>query len=543
MKPDLSRIGRFALAALAAALLAMPAAAQTLNEKVDKVFAEFDRPDSPGCSLGVVRDGKLVYTRGYGMASLEHGVPNSSKTVYYIGSTSKQFTAASILLAAEQGLLSLDDDIRKHVPELPDYGHTITIRHLIHHTSGIRDVLTLMAMAGKRIEDVQTVDDYLKMLARQRELNFRPGEEHLYSNSGYFLIGVIIQRATGKSLREFADENIFKLLGMTSTHFHDNRREVDKNRAAAYSRTPQGFVLNWYVNFEKVGDGGLMTSVEDLLLWDRNFYANQLGKGGLTRKMLDLGKLNDGAAISYAHGVTVAPYRGLPSASHGGALMGFRAELFRLPEQKFSVICLCNVAHSSPGTLARRVADIYLEGAFPPARESTPVQVPEAELNARAGTYREEKTRALRRVTAQDGQLRIDGAAFHAESATTFRSLLRTEARFDGPQRLWLTAPGLPGRVFERIETVTPAGERLLEYPGNYYSAELDVTYEVVASQGALFLKSPEGQNLPLEPTTADEFLLRGAGSTLAFGRDAEKRVRTLSVYADRVRKLGFVRQ
>jgi CubicO group peptidase (beta-lactamase class C family) len=552
MKPDLLRIARVVFASVLATLTAFSAAAQTLTENVDKVFAEFDLPDSPGCALGVVRDGKLVYTRGYGMASLEHAVPNSAKTVYYIGSTSKQFTAASILLAAEQGHLSLDDDIRKYVPEIPDYGVPITIRHLIHHTSGLRDVLTLMAMAGKRIEDVQTVDDYLRMLSRQKELNFQPGDEHLYSNSGYFLMGVIIQRATKKSLRKFADENIFKPLGMTNTHFHDNRREVDKNRAAAYSRTPQGFVLNWYLNFEKVGDGGLMTSVEDLLLWDQNFYANKLGKGDLIEKMLAPGKLNSGAAIPYAHGITVAPYRGVRSVSHGGALMGFRAEMLRLPEQNFSVICLCNVAHAAPSNLARRVADNYLDDVF--AKESNDsgdgakaVALSQAELTPKAGVYREEKTRALRRVTLRDGLLLIDGAPYALENADAFRSPAGTRVRFekssDGSMQMIVEPQGLPARTFEAIGMVSADTLKLEEYAGRYRSDELEVTNEIVLRDGKPFLRGADPPDVPLEPTTRDEFTLRGSGPTLAFQRDAQGRVIGMHVYADRVRRMRFERQ
>jgi len=208
---------------------------KSLTDKVDELFTVWDTPDSPGCALGIIKDGKLIYKRGYGMANLEHNIPISATTVLRIGSTSKQFTAMSIALLAEQGKISLDDDIRKCLSEMPEYESPITIRHLIHHTSGIRDYLELMELAGRRDDDYYTDDEAIDMLARQKELNFKPGDEFLYSNSGYFLLSAIAKRASGKSLREFAQENIFKPLSMNNTHFHDDHTMIVKNRAAGYS--------------------------------------------------------------------------------------------------------------------------------------------------------------------------------------------------------------------------------------------------------------------------------------------------------------------
>ncbi|MDX2044881.1 MAG: serine hydrolase domain-containing protein, partial [Acidobacteriota bacterium] len=251
--------------------------ADGVTAKVDAIFASFDKPDSPGCALGIIKDGKLIYARGYGKANLEHGIPNGSKLVYDIGSTSKQFAAASILLLAQSGKLSLEDDVRKFIPELPSYQKTILIRHLIHHTSGLRDYLTLFSLAGINFDDTTTEADALKIIIRQKALNFTPGDEWLYSNSGYFLLSIIIKRASGKSYLEFAKEHIFDPLGMKHTLVLDNHKRIVPMRATGYSPNPKGGFQTEMSNFEQTGDGAVLTSVEDLLLWDQNFYEPKVG--------------------------------------------------------------------------------------------------------------------------------------------------------------------------------------------------------------------------------------------------------------------------
>src|SRR5690606_17154623 len=324
------------LALIAAALpLAVEAHAQSrpdLSARVDSLFAEWDRPGSPGCALGVVRDGRLDYARGYGYANLDHDVPITPSTVFYIASVSKQFTAASIVLLAQQGRLSPDDDVRAYIPELPDYGATITIRHLIHHTSGLRDYLTLMLLAGMRLEDVHTDAEVLDLVTRQAALNFTPGERYLYSNTGYLLMAEIVRRVSGKSLREFADEHIFRPLGMANTHFHDDRTMVVRNRALAYARNEDGsFRLDVWSNFDKVGSGGLLASVEDLALWDLNAEHQKVGGAALREQMLGRGVLNDGDTLDYAFGLIIGEYRGLRTVGHSGGSMGFRAHHLRFP--------------------------------------------------------------------------------------------------------------------------------------------------------------------------------------------------------------------
>lgn len=253
---------------LAARAQAQTPAPESAEARVDKLFAQFDRKDSPGCALAVVRDGRVIYQRGYGMADLEHDVPLTPQSVLYIGSTAKQFAAASVALLAQQGKLSLDDNVRKYVPELPDYQPPVTLRHLLHHTSGVRDGWALLQLAGRSADEVLNLDDIVALAARQKSLNFKPGEEHLYSNTGYWLLAVVVARASGKSLREFADAEFFKPLGMTHTVFNDDHTRLIKGRAYGYAPVRAGGFRLSIVNNDLVGAGGLWTSVEDLLLWD-----------------------------------------------------------------------------------------------------------------------------------------------------------------------------------------------------------------------------------------------------------------------------------
>src|SRR5580693_4366680 len=449
-----------ALLALSTASFAAPASfaqqdAGELERNVDKIFAAFDKPDSPGCALGVVRTGEFIYKKAYGTASLELGVPLTPQSVFYMGSVSKQFTAASVVLAAEQGYLSLDDDVRKYVPELPSYGKTITLRQMLHHTSGFRDILGLLLLAGRNFEDIHPTPELLDLLSRQKALNYMPGDEYLYSNTNFFLMSVIIHRATGKTLTQFADENIFKPLGMTHTRFYEDHSVVVPGRIPAYEPRPiGGFRIDWSTNFDKVGDGGLMSSVDDLLLWDRNFYDNKLGKGTLLKEMQTQGVLNNGKKIEYALCLFISSYRGLPIVEHGGALFGYRTELLRFPQQKFSVITLCNLGTSNPGQLSYQVADLYLAGQLspePPASAAASV-----DPQPFAGWYRNLESHSVLGITASKDGIGAFGTLFKPRDATHFVATPVPEMIFDrqpnSGMRLTLNFKDSAPQMFERYE-------------------------------------------------------------------------------------------
>lgn len=407
-------------ALLAGALLVVDAYAQEegLEARVDSVFAEYDNTRSPGCVLGVIRDGRFVFRRGYGMANLEHGIPNSPSTVFRIGSTSKQFTAAAIVLLAAQGKLSLDDDIRRFLPETRDYGTTVTIRHLLHHTSGVRDYLMLMNLAGRRGDDWYTDDEVVSIIARQRELNFEPGEQFLYSNSGYFLLSQIVKRASGLSLREYAAQRLFGPLGMEHTHFHDDHARIVPNRASGYAPAEDGGFRISMTTLDMVGDGGVFTTVEDLYHWDQNFYRPRVGGQSFLNQLLTRGVLSNGDTLDYALGLGHAVYRGLDVVRHGGAFVGFRADMMRFPSERFTVICLCNLSTAPPWRLAERVADIYLEDRLEPveeepeeareeAEEGKPLELSAEQLAAFAGDYYSEELDVTYRLRVEDDTLRF----------------------------------------------------------------------------------------------------------------------------------------
>src|SRR5580693_8866279 len=358
---------------LPAILLASSLAkAQTLPpdvaRQVDKVFEKWDKPESPGCALGVYKDGQIVYKRGYGIADLNDDVPITPATVFHVASMSKQFTAASIVLLAQQGKLSLDDDVHKYIPELPDFGERITIRHLVYHTSGLRDQWSLLGLAGWRYSlDLITDDDVLELVSRQKELNFKPGEKHVYCNTGYTLLAQIVKRVSGQSLREFTSSRIFAPLGMKNTHFRDDHAEIVKHIAYGYEEGKGRNVFRLSVtNFDTVGATSLLTTVEDLAHWDENFYNPRVGGAAMIAQQLERGKLNSGKELDYAFGLVHGKYRGLETVDHGGADAGYRADLLRFPEQHFSIACLCNQGETNPSQLTRKAGDFFLPKLWAP---------------------------------------------------------------------------------------------------------------------------------------------------------------------------------
>jgi len=339
-------------------------------EAVDEIFAAYDHTDTPGCALGVVQGGELVYARGYGMANLDYGIAITPQSVFRTGSLAKQFTAAAIAIAARDGALSLDDPVRKWIPTLPTYPSDPTIGHMVHHTSGLRDYLTLMSLKGLRGDDFYTDAEVREVVSRQRELNFTPGAEYLYSNSGYFLLGQIIREATGMSLREYAQEKIFGPLGMTHSHFHDDHNHVVRSRATGYAPEDDGYRISM-TTLDMVGDGGVFTSIEDLVHWVNSLNDDSLDDG-LTPLLETRGILNTGDTIPYAFGQTHGEYRGLRTVGHGGAFVGFRANITRFPEQGTSFMTICNRADAVPGQLTRRVADVVLAEHLGPRAAQTP---------------------------------------------------------------------------------------------------------------------------------------------------------------------------
>jgi CubicO group peptidase (beta-lactamase class C family) len=350
--------------------------ARSLEEKfagIDELFSPWDNQQTPGCALAVIQNGEIIFKKGYGLANLDHGVKIKPNTVFRIGSISKQFTAACIQILCKEGKLSLDDNIRRYAPEMPEYDWPITIRHLIYHTSGIRDYEWLQYFRGEHSNQAEhNNEDIIELMARQKGLEFRPGDEFSYCNSGYTLLATIVERISGEPFSRFVKERIFDPLGMKNTLIYDDNTMIVKNRATGYSSGDKGFVVNETLN-ESTGDGGVFTTVEDFFLWDQNFYKDKIVEPGFMESLLQVGKLNDGTPVGYEHrglkyeyafGIAISKYRGLRTVSHGGSYVGFRSAYIRFPDQRFSIVCLGNLSNIDPMNLCYQAADIYLKGSF-----------------------------------------------------------------------------------------------------------------------------------------------------------------------------------
>jgi CubicO group peptidase (beta-lactamase class C family) len=550
-----------------------PVGEKALTAKVDELFARFDKPESPGCALAVIKDGRIAYQRGYGMSNLEYGIPISPSSIFHVASISKEFTAMAIVLLAQQGKLSLDDDIRKYVSEVPDFGDRITIRQLIHHTSGLRDQWSLLEMAGWREDDVITEGDILNLISRQKALNFKPGEEHVYSNTGYTLLAIIVKRVSGQSLREFADANIFKPLGMTRTHFHDDHSMIVKDRTSAYQPRSGGGLRISIPVFDTYGATSLFTTVEDMAKWDQNFVDKKVGGDAGIEQMLSSGVLNSGKKLTYAFGLSLGEYKGLKTVGHGGSDAGYRVDFVRFPDQRFSVVCLCNVSNSNPGMLTRRVAEIYLadqlKATQPPANSSqatasttaassAPTTAPavtltEQELASKTGVYTEVKSKMPIRLEMRAGKLfAAIQAGFQLVPITKEKFQVigaPVTVTFEGlanghPQKMLVLEVGSKEPdVFEySASPVALSVAELSQYEGTYYSVELDTQYAVVLQEGKLLLRRKKFRDETLAPTKADEFNSDAIGA-LKFSRDSEKRISGFEINAGRVRNLRFLKE
>jgi CubicO group peptidase (beta-lactamase class C family) len=388
--------------------------------RVKQIFSRFDTTSTPGCAVGVSLNDAPVLTAAYGMADLEHDVRIAPDTVFEAGSVSKQFTAAAVLLLAQQGKVALDDNVRKYIPELPDYDTPITIRHLLNHTSGLRDWGSLEAIAGwPRTTRAYTHDHVLEILSRQKALNYKPGDAYSYTNSGYNLAAILVTRVSGKPFAQFTKEQIFQPLGMTSTQWRDDFRRIVKNRAIAYEQRSDS--IRQLMPFEDVhGNGGLLTTVGDLLKWNANFQTAKVGSKELVALQQTRSKLNDGRTIDYALGLFVYPRE----VSHSGTTAGYNAWLGRYPEQSVSVAVLCNTSAANGTQLGRNVADLYLVpsgvlGGIISAG-NIPPPLPPARLAPYAGTYYNDEIETTLTVAVEDGNLVI-----HRRPADTIK-LTRT---------------------------------------------------------------------------------------------------------------------
>ena len=522
----------------------------TLTQKVDAIFSPWDKTISPGGSLAIIQDGEIVYKRGYGMANLEYGIPNTPSTIFHIASISKHFAAMAVVLLAKEGKLSLDDEVRKHVPEISGIKEKITVKQLIHHVSGMRDQWELLVIGGWRMDDVITTGDVLDVLSKQKELNFAPGSEWLYSNSGFTLLAVIVQNLTGKALRQFCEERIFKPLGMKSTHFHDDHTFIVPGRAYSYEPAGEELFKNAVLSYATVGATSLFTTVEDLALWDQEFYQGKVVGMDVIEQMHEEGILNDGKKTGYALGLALGTYQGLKTVEHSGGDAGFRSHLVRFPEQHFSVALLCNLGTMQPHDLAYQVADLYLGDAFKkaghkPVKAEKPIKLEEAQLAPLAGLYINPKTKSTFRVELKEGSLMAVGMPFEALSAERFRlipmPIVKADFKKDaaGKQLVHLFMGSKEPDILELVEQVKPDAAQLKEYVGNYYCPEVDNTWKIELKEEKLHLTRRKYGCNALSPTIVDGFSEAGQMLDLHFERKDGK-VSGFRLTAGRVRNLKF---
>ncbi len=533
--------------------------ANTYEAGIDSIFAGFDDPAKPGAAVAVVKDGSVIFSKGYGSANLEYDVPVTPQTIFHIASVSKQFTAFSILLLADEGKLSFDDDIRKYIPEVPDFGKTITLRHLASHTSGLRDQWNLLAMAGWRLDDVITKEHVLKLVAKQKALNFEPGDEYTYCNTGFTLLAEVVARVSGKSFAEFTKERIFDPLGMTNTLFYDDHERIVKNRAYSYYFDRTGYKKS-VLSYANVGATSLFTTVEDLSLWAMNFESPAVGNNKIIEQLNTLAVLNNGETFGGAYGQFITPYKGLNQIEHGGADAGYRTYLGRFPDQKFAVVVFSNLASSNPGGLALQVADLYLKEEM--TKETNEVApIPEAitlsaeELGAFSAEYWNATESYSRKIYVKDDTLRYSRGNNNESvlipiNRNTFQMLnvdADLKVKFENKnskKKMIVSINNENPSTFEEYIPANYSPEELNAFTGTFYSDELSTAYTIGIKDGKLVATHPRNSAITFSPIKADLF----SGDQWYFGmiqyeRNASKTISGIRVSSGRVRNLYFQKQ
>lgn len=520
-------------------------ATQSAVARIDSVFSRYT-PRTPGCAVLVRQNNNTLYSRNYGLASLELSTPISSHTVFNIASMSKAFTAASIVLLAQDRKLSLDDDVRKYVPELPDLGGPVTLRQLLTHTSGWRDYVQLLVWQGHQVRDHVTPLDAVNVLRRQRALNFPPGDQFRYSNTGYFLMSLVVQRITGDSLPEFARKRIFEPLGMHDTRYVPDMRTVVRDRATAYEPSPAGGWREAMSGWEMAGDGGVFTTVEDLARWDENFTSHTVGGPALTELMSTQGKLRNGVPVPYGLGLFVDQYFGQRRVWHNGIWAGYRSIIMRFPDARVSIIALCNAADAGSEQLADAVARVVLPsppGAAAERPGPASAAVPDASLYA--GMYYNGSSNSRLTISADSGMVLIAGSPptrLLPDGARRFRlptasTVLAFQPSTGKAQTMSATTDGRSS-TYTRVEPALDPSA-FPAYAGRYRSAELGIEWIVTAADGRVAIVDERGDRTPVSPIFRDAFA--GPG-TVRFERDHRGKVTALIMTTTGVYALRFSR-
>jgi CubicO group peptidase (beta-lactamase class C family) len=546
-------ISRLSVLAFGLAFIAGPCfAAEQKNLKVDQVFASWDRPDSPGAAVVVVKDGAVVYQHGYGSANLEARTPITPQTVFDVASVAKQFTGLALAMLVEEGKISLDDDIHKYLPEVPDFGRPITIDQLVHHTSGLRDWPETLALAGFDLGGAITLDTILEMVHRQRELDFTPGSEHLYSNTGYNLLAAAIAKVTGQSFRAWSDAQLFQPLGMKHTVVCEDPAKLVPNRAESY--TPAGETFHHAVSqLAAQGSSSLFISAEDMGKWLMNFETGRAGGKRALERMQQPGKLTGGGEVHYGFGLGLGDFRGCKFLSHTGAWAGYRSVVLVVPEKRLALAILSNAGNMDTYGLGIKVAQIYLgelPAAKPTASSAKPSGGPKNDLSnpdAFLGTYRLGPGWLLD-ITREGSQLMVQ--ATHEDkfkmtavsNATYFVAAYGANIEFLPEKSGDVTHLLYRGIKAPRLTVPQCTPDMLAAYTGDYWSEELRVAYHLELTNGQLALRHRSGSWIRFLPTGLDHFDTDVGSLGVEFTRNSGSQIAEMKVSGGRVRNVRFVR-
>jgi CubicO group peptidase (beta-lactamase class C family) len=515
-------------------VLPLAALAQSKQADVDKIFSGFNN-HTPGCSVALAQGGKVALRAGYGMADLERNVPITADTVFESGSVAKQFTAMALLLLEKQGKISLDDPMRKYLPELPDYGTALTIRHVVSHLSGLREWRLMATFSGiPEGTYVLNNQDLLRLASKQKALNYDPGTAYSYTNTGFNIATILIERAlgNGKTFQDFTRENIFEPLGMTHTRWRDDFRAVVPGRALAYTMANGAWQQDTPVE-NIIGAGGMLSTVGDWMLWNENFTTMKVGGADVVKAQQTPAVLASGKTISYAKGLVVDAFDGLREVQHGGSTGGYRTWIARYPDQGVSVAVMCNSAQADAMRLGRETARLWTGGK--PANSA--VFTGATKLEPFVGLYRKVRDNTVIEVAVKGGSLALGATVLTPKAETTF---MRGDAeyRFSGNGIREVTADG--ETVFERVDPAHPSAADLAALAGVYESPEADVKSTIVAKGSELSIAVGSNAPVKLRPTFKDAFMMRGAA--ILFLRDESGKVTGFRAGDDRAWDVRFKR-
>lgn len=537
--------------------------AQTLppeiTSKIDSLFSQWDKTSSPGCAVGVVRNDSLIFSKGYGTANLEYGIPITPTTIFHMASVSKQFTAYSILLLEKQGKLSLEDDIHKYLNWFPDLKEKITILNLLNHTAGIRDQWELLAIAGTRLDDVITQDQIIKILAKQQALNFKPGTDWSYSNSGFTLLAEIVRSVSGQTLRQFTDSAIFKPLGMKNTHFHDDYTEIVPNRSYSYVTAGKDHYANAVLSYSNVGATSLFTNIDDMSKWIINFYKPTAGDQKEIQELTQPVIVNGTKRRNYAKGIVADSIYGQKRYQHGGVDAGYQTFVSVFPELKMGFIVFSNLGNVNAQRMNEQLASLFIKDTSP-KRKSKSSQRDSAQavltntgnLQNYTGDYIADdathfafvlKDQKLYAITP-NGQYHLlirAGTDVYAVFADTTSYFQFSGAGTNRPRidEYW------PGNhlQFEKYDTAAKTDRQLIAYSGVYYCPELDCNYRIGLKDHRLFLSNAKYNDSPLT-VFGDDHLVANFWwmNHLHITRNTKNQVTGFELNGNRVMHLKFVK-